>query len=64
VSIDTPAAFFPAGPSPPAAKAVSGVEAVIDKDGASEFLARDLGADAYVMATDTDGVYKDWGAPS
>jgi len=44
--------------------ALQGVEAVIDKDWASELLARDLGADVYVMATDTDGVYLDWGTPS
>ena len=44
--------------------ALEGVEAVIDKDWASELLARDLGADVYVMATDTDGVYLDWGTPS
>ena len=40
-----------------------GVEAVIDKDLASELLARELGADLYVMATDVDGVYLDWGTP-
>ena len=40
-----------------------GVEAVIDKDLASSLLARDLGADLYVMATDVDGVYADWGTP-
>ncbi len=38
-----------------------GVEAVIDKDLASSLLARELGADLYVMATDVDGVYRDWG---
>jgi carbamate kinase len=40
-----------------------GVEAVIDKDLASSLLARDLAADLYVMATDVDGVYADWGTP-
>lgn len=40
---------------------LAGVEAVIDKDLASEMLARELGADLFVMATDTDGVYLDWG---
>ena len=40
-----------------------GVEAVIDKDFASELLAREVGADMYVMATDVDGVYTDWGTP-
>jgi carbamate kinase len=36
---------------------------VIDKDLASELLARDLDADLFVMATDVDGVYLDWGTP-
>ena len=38
-----------------------GVEAVIDKDLASAVLARDLGADALVIATATDAVYTGWG---
>jgi len=41
-----------------------GVEAVIDKDRASALLARQLEADCFVMATDADGVYLDWGKPS
>lgn len=41
-----------------------GVEAVIDKDLASELLARELNASMFVMATDTDGVYLDWMTPS
>ena len=40
-----------------------GVEAVIDKDFASELLAREVDADLFVMATDVDGVYADWGTP-
>jgi carbamate kinase len=40
-----------------------GVEAVIDKDLASELLAEDVHADLFVMATDVDGVYLDWGTP-
>ena len=40
-----------------------GVEAVIDKDLATELLARELKADLLVIATDTDGVYLDWGKP-
>ena len=43
---------------------LSGVEAVIDKDLAGAFLARELSADLYVMATDVQGVYLDWGTPS
>jgi len=40
-----------------------GVEAVIDKDLASERLAVGVDADAYVMVTDVDGVYVEWGTP-
>jgi carbamate kinase len=48
---------------PGKARVLAGVEAVIDKDLASELLARELGADLYVMATDVDGVYTGWGTP-
>ncbi len=41
-----------------------GVEAVIDKDLCSELLARELEADLYVMLTDADAVYVDWGKPT
>jgi len=44
-------------------RTLGGVEAVIDKDLASELLARELEADLFVMATDVDGVYDDWGTP-
>jgi carbamate kinase len=44
-------------------RTLCGIEAVIDKDLASELLARDLDADLFVMATDVDGVYLDWGTP-
>ncbi|TCM16070.1 carbamate kinase [Novosphingobium sp. PhB165] len=40
-----------------------GVEAVIDKDLASCLLAKVIGADCLVIATDTDAVYLDWGKP-
>ena len=40
-----------------------GVEAVIDKDRATGLLAYDIDADLYIMATDVDGVYLDWGTP-
>ncbi|MDT8358567.1 MAG: carbamate kinase [Methanomicrobiaceae archaeon] len=43
---------------------LEGVEAVIDKDLASALLARELGADLFIMATDVEGVYLDWGTPS
>jgi carbamate kinase len=44
-------------------RVLTGVEAVIDKDRATELLARELGADMYIMATDVDGVFLDWGTP-
>lgn len=40
-----------------------GSEAVIDKDLASSVLAGDLDADLFVIATDVDGAYLDWGTP-
>jgi carbamate kinase len=48
---------------PDAERFLVGVEAVIDKDLASELLAREVEADLYVMVTDVDGVYIDWGTP-
>jgi carbamate kinase len=42
---------------------MSGVEAVVDKDLASAVLGRDLEADMLIIATDVDGVYRDWGTP-
>lgn len=42
---------------------LTGIEAVIDKDLASELLAREVEADLFVIATDVDGVYLDWGKP-
>lgn len=41
-----------------------GTECVIDKDLASELLARELRADRFVMLTDADAVYLDWGTPT
>jgi carbamate kinase len=41
-----------------------GVEAVIDKDLCTELLARELDADLFVMLTDADAVYVDWGKPT
>lgn len=38
-----------------------GVEAVIDKDAASALLARQLGADALLLLTDVDAIYRDFG---
>jgi carbamate kinase len=48
---------------PDAERTLAGVEAVIDKDFASELLAREVEADLLVMATDIDGVYTGWGTP-
>jgi carbamate kinase len=39
---------------------LAGIEAVIDKDLASAVLARDLGADLLIIATDVNGVFVDW----
>jgi carbamate kinase len=48
----------------PGTHTLEGAEVVVDKDRASSLLARDLDADLFVMATDVDGVYRDWGKPS
>jgi carbamate kinase len=42
---------------------LAGVEAVIDKDLASQLLSSDISADLFVMVTDVDGVYLHWGTP-
>jgi carbamate kinase len=47
----------------PAGRRLTGVEAVIDKDLASAVLAADLHADAFLIVTDVDAVYSDWGTP-
>lgn len=41
-----------------------GIEAVIDKDLVSSLLAKQLGADLLVLATDVDAVYADWTTPN
>jgi len=43
---------------------LTGIEAVIDKDLCSELLARQLLADMFIMATDAEAVYVDWGKPT
>jgi carbamate kinase len=40
-----------------------GIEAVIDKDHASALLSAGIEADYFVMATDADAAYVDWGTP-
>ena len=42
---------------------LAGVEAVVDKDLASAVLARDLGADLLIIATDVKGVFVNWREP-
>ncbi len=41
-----------------------GIEAVIDKDLCSSLMARELGADCLVIATDVKAVFVDWGTPN
>jgi carbamate kinase len=43
---------------------LAGVECVIDKDLATELLARELNADLFVMLTDAEAVFVDWGKPT
>jgi carbamate kinase len=55
---------IPTAYAPGRERYLEGIEAVIDKDFASELLARELDADLFIMATDVDGVYRDWGTPA
>ncbi len=41
---------------------LEGIEAVIDKDRAAGLLAREVGADAFLMLTDVEAVFADWGS--
>jgi carbamate kinase len=43
---------------------LAGIECVIDKDLASELLAQELDADLFVLLTDAEAVYVDWGTPA
>ena len=43
---------------------LQGCEAVVDKDRAGALLARELEADLFIMATDADAIYLDWGKPT
>jgi carbamate kinase len=45
-------------------RAFHGVDAVIDKDLASVRLAREVGADIFVIASDVEGVMLDYGSPT
>lgn len=64
VVICTGGGGIPTAWAPGADRTLGGVEAVIDKDLASELLAREIDADLFVMATDVDGVYEGWGTPN
>ena len=55
---------IPAAYQPDKGRQLGGIECVIDKDLATELLARELKADLYVMLTDADAVYVDWGKPT
>jgi carbamate kinase len=55
---------IPTAYEPGAHRKLVGVECVIDKDLASELLARELEADLFVMLTDADAVHVDWGKPT
>lgn len=46
---------------PGAERKLIGVEAVVDKDACSELLAREIEADLFIMATDAEAVFLDWG---
>ena len=46
------------------AQGLEGMTVVIDKDLASALLAEELGAHALVIATEVDGVYRDFGQPT
>jgi len=50
--------------TPGADRRFAGVDCVVDKDSAAELLARELRADMFVMLTDIDAVYADWGKPT
>ncbi len=41
----------------------TGIEAVIDKDATAALLAEQLGADVFVILTDGDGIFDDFGTP-
>jgi carbamate kinase len=43
---------------------LKGAECVVDTDLAAELLARELGADFFVMLTDAEAVLADWGKPT
>jgi len=54
---------FPTIYKPDGTRTLIGIEAVIDKDLASELLAQAIDADLFVMVTDARGVCLNWGTP-
>ena len=44
-------------------RGIEGIDAVIDKDRAAQVLAADIDASEFVILTDVDGVYRDFGKP-
>jgi len=44
--------------------ALEGLDVVVDKDSAGAVLAADLGAELFMILTDVDAVYADWGTPN
>ena len=48
----------------PGTRTLVGVEAVVDKDLATALLATEIDADQFIVATDADAVYRDWGTSS
>jgi carbamate kinase len=48
---------------PDGTRTLVGAEVIVDKDRASALLAREVEAELFVMATDVDGVYLEWGTP-
>ena len=63
VVIATGGGGIPTMYDPARERVLVGVEAVIDKDLASELLARELESDLFLMLTDADAVYVNWGKP-
>src|SRR6185437_9356422 len=47
-----------------ASGALEGVDCVVDKDLAAAVLAAGIGADLFMILTDVDAVYADWGKPA
>jgi carbamate kinase len=64
IVVATGGAGIPTRYEPGTSRKLVSVDCVVDKDFVWELLARELGADVFVMLTDADAVYADWGQPS